>query len=455
MNYKQAINYLDDKINYERKNPEVYQAENVNPYRVADLLALLGNPHQKFKAIHVAGSKGKGSVSAMCAHCLQAAGLSVGLYISPHLIDLRERIRVLTHDDPDGTISPEQFAALVTAAHPHIEAVAGITWFEIITALALWHYAQRQVDIAVIEVGLGGRLDATNAISPAVTIITPISLEHTMLLGETIAEIAAEKAGIIKEKTPLICAAQLPAAWEEIYRQAQAKMAPITAIGRDFDYTPLPTPKLKSRIQLHDYAAPGSALDGVELDVGLLGAHQQENAAVAVAALQQLFPHFSSLTIDAIKKGVAETKWLGRLQLLQPPDEDLPGILLDGAHNGDSARKLAAALPQFFEYNQLWILLGITVGKDVQGILDALLPMAVGVTAVQAQHPRAMKPQQLQTIAAGFGYSVEIAESIDAGIRSLLAQASPGDLICVTGSLFVVGDLLKQWENLQSTMNKK
>ena len=352
--YSEAIAYLDGLINFERKMPAIYKAENVDPDRTVKLLAKLGDPHRQLRAIHVAGSKGKGSVCAMCATALQASGLRVGLYTSPHLIDMRERIRILTPTDNDGKISEADFARLVSHLQPFVAKIAGITWFEVITALAFHYFAQQGVDVAVIEVGLGGRLDATNVVQPLVTVITPISLEHTNLLGDTVAEIAGEKAGIIKPNVPVVCAPQPESALAVIHQHAQKANAPFIVVGEDVRFSPLPAKKGVSRIQVEDVRQPNSPFDSLQLDVGLLGRHQQENGVVALTTLRQLQPYFPTITPTTIQQGIAGTRWQGRLQLLRPPSAEYAGILLDGAHNADSAQKLATALPEYFSYNQLW-----------------------------------------------------------------------------------------------------
>ena len=224
--YESALAFLYQFVNYERKMTEIYAPEKMDPFRPARLLYAAGDPHRRYPSIHIAGTKGKGSVAAICATALRAAGLRVGLYTSPHLRDIRERIRVLSDEDEEGNITREDFVRLVDALREITKEMQGLTWFELLTAMAFMHFAQMEVDVAVVEVGLGGRLDATNVLTPVVSVITSLSLDHTGLLGNTLAEIAAEKGGIIKHGVPVVTAAQAPEAMAVIRRLAAERQAP-------------------------------------------------------------------------------------------------------------------------------------------------------------------------------------------------------------------------------------
>ncbi|WP_374688230.1 folylpolyglutamate synthase/dihydrofolate synthase family protein, partial [Promineifilum sp.] len=234
--YQRALDYLYSFINFEHKALDRYNASKIDTDRPRYLLSLLGRPQERFPAIHIAGTKGKGSVAAMCAACLRLAGLRVGLYTSPHLREFRERIRVLTPDDADGRIPEAAVVAYMERVRAQLERTPGITWFEIVTAIAFLHFAESAVDVAVVEVGLGGRLDATNVLLPEVSVITSLSLDHTQLLGDTLAQIAFEKGGIIKPGVPVVVAAQQPEALEVLVRLAEERGAPLTVIGRDWRY---------------------------------------------------------------------------------------------------------------------------------------------------------------------------------------------------------------------------
>jgi len=446
--YQQAVEYLYQFANFEQKRIDKYSPENIDPTRPSRLLALLDNPHQQYPAVHIAGTKGKGSVAAMCAFALRAAGLKVGLYTSPHLTEFRERFRILTPADADGRISEDELADLVTELAPAVEQIPGLTWFELVTAVAFLHFARQQVDIAVIEVGLGGRLDATNVIQPLVSVITSLSLDHTELLGHTLPEIAYEKGGIIKPGVPVVTAPQAADALDRLRQIAAERQAPLTVVGQDWRWRLLDGRPQRPRLLVESshLAAP------LQVELGLVGAHQQENGVTAVAALTLIQPYLPALTTAAIQQGLSEVQWPGRLQTLhQAPDQ--PTLLVDCAHNADSAHRLAAALGQDYHYDRLWLLLGATADKDVAAILAELLPLAPGRTAVtQSSHPRAATPERLAELAEELGYPVTAYAHLPAALAAVWPQAAPADLICVTGSIFIVGDLLNCWESLQSQL---
>jgi dihydrofolate synthase/folylpolyglutamate synthase len=454
--FKAAIDYLYAFINYERKMTEVYAPEKMDPLRPARLLGALGNPHDAFPSIHIAGTKGKGSVAAICAECLRRAGYRVGLYTSPHLQDVRERIRILTPDDRDGRIAKADFAELVAGLQRVVPNISGLTWFELVTAIALQHFAREEVDVAVVEVGLGGRLDATNVVTPLVAVITSLSLDHTGLLGNTLAEIAAEKGGIIKSGVPTVSAAQDPEASARLRAIASAHEAPITFVGRDWTYEGSEHAEEGNPCAIDDVtvtATPSMALvpPGTTFALSLPGRHQQENAVVAIAALDAVRRNFPALSLENVRQGLANVWWPGRLQMLHA-STTTPSLLIDGAHNADSAQKLARYLREGCQFRRLWLVLGITADKNVAGIMEPLLPLATGVFVTKAQHPRATEVAALRAVAAEQGYTVEPIDTIAAAVEAAWAAAAPADLICVTGSLFVVGDLLNCWDRLKSTL---
>lgn len=452
--YIAALDYLRRFTNYERKMTEVYAPEKMDPDRPRRLLALLGNPHERFPSVHIAGTKGKGSVSAMCATALRAAGLNVGLYTSPHLQEFRERIRILTPDDADGRISPEEVAALVQRLQEVEGTISGLTWFELVTALAFMHFADAGVDIAVIEVGLGGRLDATNVVTPLVSVITSLSLDHTGLLGHTVAAIAREKAGIIKPNVPVVSADQPAEALAEINAVAAECNAPVTVVGRDWRYRGETWLDADSRCEAQSITvvtAPDT--NGLPVprsfSLALAGQHQQENAVVALATLAHLQPRFRGLTFAALRDGLANVQWPGRLQRLSGPPGTAP-VLLDGAHNADSAVKLARYLSSSCQHEQLWLIIGILADKNMTSILQALLPLADHVMVTQSDHPRATPVTTLQNATEAQGRVARAYPDVGAAVGAAWAEASSEDLILVTGSLSIVGDLLNCWEGLKS-----
>jgi dihydrofolate synthase/folylpolyglutamate synthase len=453
--YGEALDYLYSFINLEHTRMDRYQASKMDATRPGRLLAYLGSPHEQLPAIHIAGTKGKGSVAAMCAACLRAAGLKVGLYTSPHVQEFRERIRVLTAEDADGLIPEADFVnwvAQLKAAVPHFP---GITWFEIVTAIAFLHFAQEQVDVAVIEVGLGGRLDATNIITPLVSVITSLSLDHTYLLGDTLDKIAFEKGGIIKPGIPVVTASQKPEALEVLLKIAAERESPITVIGRNWQYE-----------------GDGRAADGLghltitqspdpdfipahtTFILSLVGEHQLENAAVALAALQIVRPRFPALTLTAVQTGLISTRWPGRLQILHQAPET-PTLLVDCAHNVDSALKLSQALAHDFTYDRLILIFGATADKDVTGMIPPLFALAAATIVTVSSHPRAASPSELALAATDLGFSVLISPTVTEAVSHAWQLAAPNDLICVTGSIFIVGDLLNEWKQLETELLRR
>ncbi len=449
--YQRAIDYLYSFINFEQKSLDRYQASKFDTERPRRLLALLGDPQQRFPAIHIAGTKGKGSVAAMCAACLRLAGLRVGLYTSPHLREFRERIRILTPDDADGRITEDEFVARIARVRIALDDVPGITWFEIVTALGFLHFAEAGVDVAVVEVGLGGRLDATNVLTPDVSVITSLSLDHTQLLGDTLAQIAYEKGGIIKPGVPVVTASQQPEALAMLGQIAAERGAPLTVVGRDWQYDAIHNSAGGSgqSIMIHSSPAPAFIPPGATFIVGLAGGHQLENAAVALAALAVMHGRFSGLGLDEVREGLATVRWDGRLQVLQA-GPDRPTVLVDCAHNDDSAARLAAALSQDYPHERLILVFGAPEDKNVAGMLARLLPLAGEIIFTTANHPRSAAPETLADMAAALGRQATITHTIPDALREALASAGPGDLVCVTGSIIVIGDLLNHWDALQS-----
>jgi dihydrofolate synthase / folylpolyglutamate synthase len=460
ISYREALDYLYSYTNFEHKRIDQYTPDKIDPGRPARLLALLGNPHRRYPAVHIAGTKGKGSVAALCAAAMRAAGLKTGLYTSPHLVDFRERFRVLTPADGDGRISEARFTELVQEIRSVVDQVPGLTWFELVTAVGFLFFAREAVDVAVIEVGLGGRLDATNVITPLVSVITSLSLDHTELLGNSLAEIAGEKGGIIKPGVPVVVAPQAPEALARLQEIAVVQQSPLVLVGRDYLSEVLTsgpggqTIRVSTRLATGD--APSRPLQPRTVTIPLAGAHQQENSVVALAALDVVRHHFPSLSDQAARLGMAQVSWPGRLQLLDPPPAALTGgrasapILLDSAHNPHSAQLLAQTLLATYSYRKLWLVLGITADKNVAGILEPLLPLADVTFVTRSSHPRAAEPELLRQIAAESGHRVTPYPVLVEAVTAALERAGPDDLICVTGSIFVVGDLLNRWDSLKS-----
>jgi dihydrofolate synthase/folylpolyglutamate synthase len=435
LDYPAALEYLYSLTDYEKERIARYDPSTLDLSRVQRVLARLGEPHRHYPAVHIAGTKGKGSVAALCASALRAAGLRTGLYTSPHLHTFRERIQV------DGElIPPDTLAALVQEYRPVFDQEPELTTFEAITALALTYFDQRQVDCAVIEVGLGGRLDATNVITPQVAVITSLSFDHTYLLGDTLAEIAYEKAGIIKPGVPTVCEPQPAEALAVIQRVCAERGSPLTLVGRDWTWQ-INGAGLDGQSFDLCHSQNVSSLDG-PYTLPLLGRHQVTNAVTAIAALDLLRQEGGALHPQHIRQGVTNVRWPGRFEVLRRE----PPLVVDCAHNGDSAAKLVLALGDYFGPDQRWtFILGASSDKDVPAMLRALAPRADRLLATQSRHPRAMSPDQIVALAAEILPEVKVAKIGDVGSAMALALDGGDCLVCVTGSIFVVADAREAW----------
>jgi dihydrofolate synthase/folylpolyglutamate synthase len=439
--YQQALDYIYSFIDYETE-PRPRDAIHYDLRRMDELLARLGDPHLNTSTVHITGTKGKGSVAAMMTSVLTAAGYKTGLFTSPHLHTFNERIRI-----GDRLISNDEIVTLVEKLRPEVKAVneraayGVLTTFEVITALGFAHFKEKVADIQVIEVGLGGRLDATNVVHPEVCIITSISLDHTEVLGNTLAEIATEKAGIIKPGSVVVTSPQANEAGRVIEQTCLKCNATLVRVGDDITWQNLAFSSSGQSFRVN--GRTGS----YEVSVPLLGQHQIENAAVAVAALEILAEKGFCITGDSIVEGLAKVNWPGRLQVLNRR----PLVVADGAHNPYSARKLRESLGHYFDFDRGILIIGISADKDLAGMVSELVPMFDRVIVTRSVHPRAMA---VAPIAAEFDrYEVEVQETDDISKAILLALAMAGekDIICVTGSLFVVAGAIEQAKELGLT----
>ena len=390
--------------------------------RIEGLLDALGRPEQRYRLVQVGGTNGKGSVSAMLAVILKAAGHRVGLYTSPHLVSFRERIRV------DGEPIPEDGVVDGVEALGTLVARVDATMFEATTALALDHFAQEAVDIAVLEVGLGGRLDATTVGRPEVAVISRIDLDHQAVLGLTLEAIAGEKAAIIRGGVA-VSAAQAPEAERVIVARARAVGVPLLLEGRDLSVA---VERRGPDGQRLTCAGPGWSLAGLEL--ALAGSYQPSNALLAVAAAREL-----GAAEAAIRDGLAHARWPGRFQIFRRASGFL---VLDGAHNPAGARALAASLRDVFGEVPVTFVLGILADKDAGGIVAALAPLAHRIVLVALTSPRATTPDALRLLVPAAVRKVEIAGS-PAEALERAGRGATTPIICVAGSLFLIGDVLR------------
>lgn len=433
MNYCQAEEYLNSFVNYENIPGISYTSGDYSLRHVEELLHRMGDPHLTAKTVHIAGTKGKGSMAAMIAQVLKASGYKTGLYTSPHLHSLRERIRV------DGSlISEEEFAALLAELKPCIEEInrdplyRQFTFFEALTVLAFAYFEKRQADFQVLEVGLGGRLDATNVAKPEVCIITPISLEHTEILGDSLEKIAFEKAGIIKPGSLVVLSPQPEEVTSIISDVCHKRGVKLVQVDRDVTWR-----RITGDFYHQSLVVKGEMGDHY-LTIPLLGDYQIENAATAVATLEILASLGFNIAAEDIAQGLARVEWPGRFQILNHQ----PIVLVDGAHSVASVRRLVENIKAYFDYDGIFLVFGMSCDKDIAGMVKELVSLSPRVIITQSSHPRAASPS---TVATGFirwDIKPEIAENVSQALSQTLSVANKEDLICVTGSLFLVAEAL-------------
>lgn len=433
MNYTQAEKHLSSFVNYENIPGINYASKEYNLQHIEELLHRMGDPHLTSKTVHIAGSKGKGSTAAMVAQVLTVAGYKTGLYTSPHLHNLRERIQI------DGNqISKRDFTSLVSKLKQYSDTTQTdttsrqLTYFEALTVLAFSYFSKMGVEFQVLEVGLGGRLDATNVAKPELCIITSIGLEHTQILGDTLGKIAYEKAGIIKSGSFVVVSPQKPEALKvisEVCRQRQANLIEVDKVA---------TWHKVSHDLYHQTIMVQSKSNDYHLQLPLLGNYQLENAATAIVSLETLTRMGYAISINDIEKGFATVNWPGRFQILN----QTPTVVVDGAHNIESVKKLIESLRIYIHCNRIYIIIGTSCDKDITGIARELALLSPEITVTNAKHPRAAPPSTIAAAFENYGITPKISSSVAAALREVLSTASKEDLICVTGSLFIVAEAL-------------
>jgi dihydrofolate synthase/folylpolyglutamate synthase len=441
--YQERLDYLYSRLNYERRGMPRAPRE-LRLSRMRRLMRRLGDPHESLRVIHVAGTKGKGSTAAMLASVLSASGVTTGMYCSPHLHGLEERFLI------DG--KPAAMAELVELVDIVREAVEqleqedprhherGSTFFEITTAMGLLHFARRKVGAVVLEVGVGGRLDSTNVIRPVVSVITSISLDHTRQLGNTLAAIATEKAGIFKRGRPAISGVAGGEEREAIREVARRHRTPLRELGTDFFFEGFPPEAPLVKPTTGSVSVRTWCTDWGRLRLPLLGSHQAHNAAVALAALDAVAEAEPTLAVtrDDVVRGFAATHWPARVEVVA----ERPWVVIDGAHNAASAQALAETLSTCFPQSDRTLIFGTTREKDLEGQLKALLPSFDKLIATRyVENPRSVEPE---TIAAAMlelgGKGVRITHDPAAALELARSLTSPQSLICVTGSLFLAAE---------------
>jgi dihydrofolate synthase/folylpolyglutamate synthase len=416
-------------VNYEQRTPA---ATDFKLERMRTLLARLGDPHRRLRVIHVAGSKGKGSTSAMLAAVLRKAGHRTGLFTSPHLCAVEERFQV------DGqAITADELTTLLSEVH-HAARGGPLTFFEVATAVGFLHFVRRRVDAALLEVGLGGRLDSTNVCLPAVAIITSISFDHTALLGNRLAAIAGEKAGIVKPDRPAVSGATAAEARAVIADVCRQRRAPLRQVGVDFRYAYQPGRVTDDGVRPARLQVMTRGRQWPWLDLSLLGEHQAANAAVAVAVVEVLREQGWHLPDRAVAEGLAGVIWPARLEVVGRR----PLVVLDCAHNVASAEALAEALMASFPATRRWLVFASSNDKDVAGMLRMLAPhFAHAFVTRYTTNRRAVPPDQLAELARASGLAATPFATPADAYRAARANAGGEDLVCITGSVFLAGEL--------------
>jgi dihydrofolate synthase/folylpolyglutamate synthase len=438
--YQQALDYLYSFVDYSLTRAFRYSPEKFDLSRMAAFLELLGNPHLKYPVIHVAGTKGKGSTSALIASALRAAGYKTGLYTSPHLLDYTERMQV--NGEP---IPAADFVSLVDEIKPHVQKIDQLTTFEITTALGFLFFNRQSVDTAVVEVGMGGRLDATNLVSPLVTVITSISMDHMAVLGNTLAQIAAEKGGIIKTGRPVVLAPQRSEAGQVLRSIAAERKAPLCQVGDDLLYTEtghaldgqtfLVWNRNEQKLLDAYIESDGKqAWKPLHLKIPLLGYHQVQNAATAYAALKTARKEGLEVSDVSIQRGFESVVWPGRFEVLRRS----PVVVIDSAHNPDSALKLRLTIDDYFPGKPALLVFGASEDKNIEEMFESLLPRVQQVITTQSIHPRAADANKLVELVHRYGKPARAMVPVEDALQEAIKRAEQqNSVVVVAGSLFL------------------
>ena len=430
--YNLALDYLYSFVDYSLKHASELAKADFSLDRMFALMDALGEPQNAYPIIHVAGTKGKGSTSALCASALQAAGYKVGLYTSPHLADYCERIQI-----DASPLAHGQLVALVDEVRPAVARVPKLTTFEITTAIGFLAFARAGVDAAVVEVGLGGRLDATNVATPRVSVITSLSMDHTAVLGSTLAKIAGEKAGIIKEGIPVVSSPQKAEALDVLERVARERSASLTLVGRDVKFA-----FVSSSLDGQHFIIHNSEFRIMNYEIPLLGQHQMINAATAYAALQA-----SGLAVsdETIQKGFSQVKWPARFEVARRE----PPVIFDSAHNDDSFARLRETLETYFPGRQVYLIFGASEDKNIPGMFREMKPKIKKLIATRADHPRALEVEKILGLADQAQVKNEAAVPVSAALaRALELSAKDGSIVLSAGSMFVTAEVMAAWKKV-------
>jgi dihydrofolate synthase/folylpolyglutamate synthase len=422
-----------EKTDYEKEARLRYNVTTFNLNRMKQLLTLVDNPHKKITTVHIAGTKGKGSTATMIARMLEANGYKVGLYTSPHVVSMHERITINSN-----MVSEDDLLGLINRVYAPVEKLSKTdspTFFEIFTAIAFMYFIDNEVDISIVETGLGGRLDSTNVIKPKVVGITSLSIDHQAQLGGTLAQIAKEKAGVFKAGVPIVTVEQKPEAMRVLRTEAAAANAPLSVTGGDIDFScrfeASPEHGPHTRICL---TAPTSKVE--HLRVPLHGRHQATNCALALAIVDKLKANGYEIDNTKAAKGLDKVSLLGRMEMIC---ED-PRVLIDAAHNADSIEALMRAIGQSIPYDSMVVIFGCNNDKDAEGMLEKLQYGADKVIFTRSSSAKAMSPDKLaEMYTNACGKMCQSASSLGEALRLANSAIGKEDLICITGSFYLIG----------------
>lgn len=426
MNYNEAMDFIKNTAKF---------GSNLGLERTEKILEFLDNPHKKLKCIHIAGTNGKGSTTAMITEILKVAGYKVGMYISPYLEEFEERIQINGVNIPK-----EHLGSVVTKVAEAVNKVVELgydhpTEFEIITCAMFLYFYDMKVDYAVVEVGLGGRLDSTNVITPILSIITSISLDHMKILGDTLEKIAYEKAGIIKHNVPVV-----------LYPQESESLKVITKIAGERGAKLIEVPSDCAKLNSSDPQSKNSASQNIfirtdkqkyNIELSLLGKHQLLNCAVVAFAAEELINQGINISGNNILTALRKVKWPGRLEVMKKE----PLVVIDGAHNIDGIKKLAESVDMYFSYNKLILILGILADKQVKEMIDTIVPKASRVIAVTPHSDRAELAVELAEEIRKINPNVEVIEDYEKAYCTALSYCDERDMLLVSGSLYMIGDM--------------
>jgi len=441
--YQQALDYIYSFIDYSLTRNLRYSVEKFNLDRMKQFLQLIGNPQANYKSIHVAGTKGKGSTCAMLTSILANGGYRTGFYSSPHMIDFTERIRV-----GNQRISKQRLVKLVDWIRPYVQRIPELTTFEIITAIAFKYFSDEKVQIALVEVGMGGRLDATNVILPVLSVVTPISHDHMKILGTTIEKISEEKAGIIKIKVPLVIASQKKIARKVLIETAIKNNAPVfdseQLIRLENTEKSLDGQSFRVQKIIEDYFIDRKIIPrikGKEFYIPLIGEHQLSNAKTALVSILLLNDLGFEITVDQIDKGFRKTNWQGRFECISKK----PLIFIDGAHNRDSFRKFNTTLQEYFEGLKKILIFGASEDKEVEFMLKIIRKTVDKIILTRTDHPRAMEVGELKKVTEKLKIKSIYSESVEDSLQIALKLTNEDTVIVAAGSIFIAGAIKRIW----------